>query len=316
MAEIAIQIGFIVTIFLAPLILGIGTLRQVIGKSARSIWAIVATVAVLANWTLLIVWCFVAPRYFGRVHLTTVIADLFVLCSLLLVVGSLVLSVARWKLCVASLILLSLWIAAEQRQFMRDNGSMLSVSISRAADKVGCPGGGYAAAILHKMANYDMRGHYDAAISAGDAWIQANPKDGFNDWIFIRIAWDYLQKAQHDTTHADDYVSEALRYRNKALPDALDTPVGWYNLGVVRDLALISSVAGDLSVKRRCTQYQNAINLLERRTTMLGDKRDQISRRFVTDKEDLTVDDVKHFSEETQTAMEQVRAKQQSHGCS
>ncbi|HYG98049.1 MAG TPA: hypothetical protein VD837_02885 [Terriglobales bacterium] len=182
------------------------------------------------------------------------------------------------------------------------------------ADTLGYPPGPNSFAVLHKMSNYEKRGRNDAAINLGKRWTEAQPGDGFNDNIFIGIAWLFLKKAQHDSPQADDYVHQALLYRDRALDVASDTS-GIYSIEALRDLAFISTVAGDLSPKRRCRQYENAIKLLERRAAMLKEKQEEISRRFVPDKNDFTLEDVKCLSDENQAAIAQVRERQQSYAC-
>ena len=314
MIEITARIAIIALIFLSPPILVILVLREFSNVASKHRWRIALTLAVLADWALLIAWLF-AGSEFGRHKLNTGVTDVCLLSSLLLLVGSTVSSLGRWKLCAASLVLVSLWIWTEQRRALSDNGSVLSVFISRVADTIGCPPGEYTLAVLHKMANYERREHYDAAINAGVAWTQAHPQDGLNDMVFIGIGWEYLKKAQHDSMHVDDDVHQALLYRDKALPAGSENQIGWHSVKAMRDLALLSEVAGDLSPMRRCLQYENSIKLLERRTAMLRDKQDEISRRFVPDKEDLTVKDVEYFSDETRAATERVQRKQQGDGC-
>lgn len=232
----------------------------------------------------------------------------------LLLVWSCVTSVGSWKLFAATLVLLSFWGWIEQRQALVGDSSYLSVLISRVADKIGFPPGPDAFTVLHKMRNYQKRGRYDAAIEVGKAYTEAYPRDGFNDRVFVGVAWMYLDKAGHDSARADGYVNAALLYRDKVLL-ATDTTSPSSSIWTLPDLALISKAAGDISPKQRCVQYGNAIKLLERRADLLRDKQEEIARRFVPVKDDLSVEDCKCMSDETQTAIEEVRELQTRYAC-
>jgi hypothetical protein len=278
-------------------------------------WRVALPAAVLADWFLLIAWHPLGTSDSIRRWLSTPLTDVFLLFSLLMLVLSAVTPIGRWKLLAATLLVLSFWIWTEQRQALVDDGSYLSVLISRVTDKAGFSAGPNAFTVLHKMRNYQKRGHYDAAIDAAKAWAEEYPRDGFNDRVFVAVAWMFLNKAQHDRAHAEDYVNTALLYRDKALLIATDTTLPWSSIWTLRDLALISKAAGDISLKQRCVQYGNALKLLQRRADLLRDRQDEISRRFVPVKDDLSVEDCKCMSDETQTAIGEVREQQQKYAC-
>ncbi len=164
------------------------------------------------------------------------------------------------------------------------------------------------------MANYERRGHYDAAIRVGTRWTEHHRTDAFfSDKVFISVASMYLQKARFDRSHSDDYVKQALLYRDKALPIASDPTLENYD--TLRDLGLISEYAGDLSTEQRCVQFGNAVKLYEHLTLRLKDKQLENSRRFAPVKDDISASDVDCWISNTQGELERMRDKQHSSGC-
>jgi hypothetical protein len=308
--ELLIPIVALIVVLLLPAILALMAFRQFRRMSRDVGWRRVALLtAILANWLLLIL--FLAGG-FGTRHLSTRLADILLVSALLLAIGSAAPSVGKWKLVTATFLLLSFWIWTEQHLASRDNGSMLSVLITSIADRIGFPDTD-PFSVLHKMANYEKRGHYDAAIRAGKAWTEKHPNSGFSDNVFIAMASLCLQKAQRDRAHSDDYVKQALLYRDKALPMASDPALEGYSS--LRDLALISEYAGDLSPEQRCVQFGNAVKLYENLIVRLKDKQDEISRRFVLEKNDISSSDVDCWRTNTQEEIERMRTKQHSSGC-
>jgi len=133
--------------------------------------------------------------------------------------------------------------------------------------------------VLRTMHVYVCHKRYDLAIDAGVNWTTEHPIDGSNDQVFLAISFTYLERARRDKQNGDAYLSQAILYRDKAIPTASDRALGWYSIGTLRDMALVSEAAGDLSEKQRCVQYRNALKLYKLIGERLNDKRDEISRR-------------------------------------
>lgn len=303
----------LLSLLIFALILAILALRQS-KRLQGNRWArIVLPVAVALDWVLLIVFGITRFSSFGRHHNITLVADVLLVLTLLLLIAVARFSASKWKLSIATFILLAFWFWTEQTVSSRNEGSMLSVSISMVRDRIGCPQGDWGEEVLHKMAVYAKRGHRDAAIHAGKIWTEAHPKGRFNERIFTSIGWLYLFKAQNDSRHADEYVRQAMQYRDRAY----DTDNEWrkYDISAFASLAALTESAGDLSEKERCVQYGNAIKLLNLRTLMLKEKQDEISGRVVPVENGFTVEQVKCLSDETQAEIAQVKEKQQKYGC-
>jgi hypothetical protein len=167
------------------------------------------------------------------------------------------------------------------------------------------------------MQGYARRGRYNDAIAAAVDWTNKNVIDGSNDQVFVAVASLFLEQAKQNPQRADDYVSQAILYRDKALPIASDTSLGWYSMGTLRDVSLISESAGDLSYKQRCVQYRNAVKLLERLLHQLEEKRVGISRRTpnTEDQFGVTRDKVEQLAEQTKAAIARVKEKEQKNSC-
>ncbi len=316
MVEFFVTIGICGVLVLLPPILAIWALRQFRTASSPGRWRVALAWAVLADWILLVAfWVLHHASKVGKHYTTTRLADGFLLITLLLLIGAAVRSSCRWKLSFAAVVLLCSWTGTEQLCAFDGEGSSLSVLITMAEDKVVRSPGDSTFVALHKMANYQKRGYYDAAIDVGKAWTTAYPIDGSNDKVFIGIASAYLAKARRDRAHADDYIREALLYRDKALATASDPELGVYSMSTIHDLAVISEYAGDLSAAQRCVQYRNTIKLYDHLITRLTDKRDEITHRFVPDPNDLTVADVDCWADQTHDAMAEVREKQKRSAC-
>jgi hypothetical protein len=312
--EIAIAIGIVAAVLL-PAVLAVHALRQYKRASSNARWRVALPAAVLADWVLLIAfWALAQPPSFAKHYITTRLADGFLVLSLALLISA-VLFVRSWKLSVASALLFCTWLWTEQSFAFRDDGSTLSVLITNVADKMGYRRESNIFRVLRKMANYDKRGYYDAGIKTGRIWTEANTANGSNDRVFIGIASLFLKKAQSDRKLADVYVNEALSFRDKALPIASDANLGVYSMSTLRDLALISESAGDLSPKQRCVQYRNSVKLLDILVARLRDKQDEIARRFAHVEDDMSVDDVKCLTDEAESTIARMRDKQQSSGC-
>jgi hypothetical protein len=79
---------------------------------------------------------------------------------------------------------------------------------------------------LQKMARYGKDRKYDKAIAVGQSWLARNPVNGTNDQVLGLISILYLEKAKKNDGHEDDYVNEAIAYRDKMLRVATDGPFG------------------------------------------------------------------------------------------
>jgi hypothetical protein len=80
----------------------------------KAIWPLVTAVAVLANWLLFIALVFTGQiGGFGSHYMTTRLADIFLLVSLLVLISSFLAYVGRWQLCLASFLMLALWVGSE-----------------------------------------------------------------------------------------------------------------------------------------------------------------------------------------------------------
>jgi len=83
----------------------------------------------------------------------------------------------------------------------------------------------------------------------------------------------------------------------------------------LRDLALISESAGDLSNEQRCVQYRNADKLFQEVVLRLKDKQADTSAQGSAGGNGFTADDVKQLLKNTDAAQDEVRRKLQSNGC-
>jgi hypothetical protein len=121
---------------------------------------------------------------------------------------------------------------------------------------IGWPADATGGAVFARMARYQRRGRYDAAIKAGVAWADKNPNDDSTYWIYVDVADLYLVRAKSEASHREEYADQAIFYADKALRSN----------DVLAPEMLVSTfeAAGDLSTHQRCAQYQRAVNLLQR----------------------------------------------------
>lgn len=98
---------------LAAIALRLWTRKQrPVGWKAR--WPLITAIAVLANWALFILFVFTGQiGGFGSHYMTTRLADIFLLLSLIVLISSFVAHVGRWQLSLASVMMLGLWVASE-----------------------------------------------------------------------------------------------------------------------------------------------------------------------------------------------------------
>jgi hypothetical protein len=273
-------------------------------------WLSFCTLALWASLILFLTLNVIWKNHWVRVGVY--LADAFLLLSILLLVITAAANVGRWKLLCASVALVVLWVGTEQYCAFVGQGSGISVLVSMIGDKtrLNQPESYYA--VLHRMSQYRRRGFYRPAIALGEAWTERHQSVP-NEDVFISMAGACLEKARHDQGQADIYVEKAVEYRDHALRAATsDVPIG---MKQVHDLAAISEIAGDLSQKQRCVQYGNAIKLHNYFVARLDEKRDEISRRFVPEKDDLTISDVDCLKAQSQTEINRLRDKRQRSGC-
>jgi hypothetical protein len=83
-----------------------------VGWKARLPFTVAA--AVLLNWLLFITFVFVGQiGGFGSHYMTTRLADVFLLVSLLVLIASFLTYTGRWALSLASFLMLALWVGSE-----------------------------------------------------------------------------------------------------------------------------------------------------------------------------------------------------------
>jgi hypothetical protein len=80
----------------------------------KPLWPVAIGTALLANWVLFVTFLAIGQiGGFGSHHMTTRLADVFLLVSLLLLITSFVSRVGRWRLSSASFLMLALWVGSE-----------------------------------------------------------------------------------------------------------------------------------------------------------------------------------------------------------
>jgi len=171
--------------------------------------------------------------------------------------------------------------------------------------------------VLRRMAKYEKQSRYDEAIRAGNAWTEKHPDSDSNAWMFTLIARLCLQGAKAESGRADEYVTQAMLYRDKALRFESDNPSG------LRDLAWLSEAGGDLSATQRCVQYRNAIKILAHLAEVLRERRAVAPKQeaFVAPRQGtpaeyvLTVEEIDTLLERTNGTVTRLREKLQKSGC-
>lgn len=164
--------------------------------------------------------------------------------------------------------------------------------------------------VLRRMSKYEKKGRYDDAIKSGLAWTEKHPdtgSNGWNGWIYTDVSALYLKKAAEDDEHAEEDVTEALLYRDKALPFSTDS-LYW-----LQKLAAISESVGDLSPAQRCVQYRNTMKLLDRVNILLTEEKDRVARQFKPDPADC--EQMKCVSDQVDTSVNRVKGKLEHSAC-
>lgn len=127
------------------------------------------------------------------------------------------------------------------------------------------------------MSKYEKTGRYDDAISTGLAWAERYPDSFTSGFIYEDVSGLYLTKARIDGARAEEYVRQAIVYRDKALRFFSDSPYSLYNL------VTISESIGDLSTTQRCVQYENTVKLLDRMHILASQEKERLGRQFKPD---------------------------------
>jgi len=77
-------------------------------------WPLITSAAVLANWILFIAFVVTGQiGGFGSHYITTRLADVFLVVSLLVLIASILAYVGRWQLSLASVLMLAFWVGSE-----------------------------------------------------------------------------------------------------------------------------------------------------------------------------------------------------------
>jgi hypothetical protein len=160
---------------------------------------------------------------------------------------------------------------------LRYEDSSLSLLTSSVRERMCWSADSNAFCVLKAMAKYEKKGRYDEAISTGVAWANKYPDGLTSNWIYEDISVLYLKSAKTDSGHAEEYLKQAVFYRDKALPSASESPYA------LQRLVAISESAGDLSTTQRCVQYRNSIKLLGRMNLLANEDKDRLTRQFKPD---------------------------------
>jgi hypothetical protein len=119
-----------------------------------------------------------------------------------------------------------------------------------------------------QMISYAKQGRYDAAVQVGLHELRNDSRDEF---VYQQIAMVYLQRANKDSDHRQDWVNQGVSYIEKSLSlNSKEKDIAGASL--LQD-ALTFKEFGNLSADHRCAYYARARKLLEDRVSMLqGDK--------------------------------------------
>lgn len=199
---------------------------------------------------------------------------------------------------------------------LRDDTSILSIFVRYEESRMGGSADTFYG-VMVRMSWYVKLRRYDDAVRVGNAWATRNPNDESSVRIYMLISGLYLRRAQLDKTHADEYVSRAMLYRDKMLPLDSNTVYG------LCELAALSEAGGDLSEVQRCVQYRNTIRFWDHLTKMLREQRAvapregafTVPRKGTSAEYVLTVEDIDSILERTWKATAEVQGKMQKSGC-
>jgi hypothetical protein len=178
----------------------------------------------------------------------------------------------RWILLGAAVFFTTLvvWIVVS----LRNDDSTLMVVAGYLKETTCWSADSSAVCVLKTMAKYEKNGRYDDAVSTGTALAQKYPDSFTSGWIYEDISALYLRRARMDSGHAEEFLKQAVLYRDKALPSHLGSP---YSLNL---LVVLSELIGDLSTAQRCVQYRNSIKLLDRMKLLANEEEHGLARQF------------------------------------
>jgi hypothetical protein len=131
--------------------------------------------------------------------------------------------------------------------------------------------------VLRTMAKYEKKGRSDDAARTGVAWAEKYPDSATSELIYWNLSALYLRSARMDSGRAEDYLKQAVFYRDKVLPSASNSPYA------LQSLVAISESVGDLSKAQRCVQYGDSIKLLDRMKLLANEDKDRLARQFKPD---------------------------------
>jgi hypothetical protein len=160
---------------------------------------------------------------------------------------------------------------------------------------------------IKTMAKYERNGRYDEAVRIGVAWAEKYPDSFISGSIYEDISALYLRRARMDAGHAEEYLNQAVFYRDKALRFASDSP------HLLQTLVVISESVGDLSKAQRCVQYDNSIKFLNRMNLLANDEKDRLARQVKPDLAERRR--VAYLSDWTDATIKRVHAKLSASVC-
>ena len=131
--------------------------------------------------------------------------------------------------------------------------------------------------VIKAMAKYEKKGRYENAITTGVEWTDKHYDALTSPWIYEDISALCVEKARMDSGRAEEYLKQAVSYRDKAVRSVWETP---YSL---QRLVTISESIGDVSATQRCGEYGTSIKLLDRMKLLADEDKDRLARQFKPD---------------------------------
>jgi hypothetical protein len=190
---------------------------------------------------------------------------------------------------------------------LRNSDSTLSLVATTVKAAMCWPVDSNAACVLKTMAKYEKKGRYDEAVSTGVAWADKYPDNLTGSWIYVDISALYLRRATMDSAHIEEYLKQAVFYRDKALQSDPDSV---YSL---QRSSAISESIGDLSPVQQCAQYGNSVKLLNRLNLLANENKDRLARQLRPDLAGRKKSD--HFLEWIDAGTKRLGAKSSAYGC-
>jgi hypothetical protein len=210
----------------------------------------------------------------------------------------------RWILLAAGFLTpLVVWVVVS----FRNDDSTLGVVARYAKNRMCWSADSNFVCAIKAMEKYEKKGRYYDAIRTGVALAQKYPESGMNGWIYEDISALYLRRARMDSARADEYLKQAVSYRDKALPSLADSPY------MLESLAAISESIGDLSTAQQCTQYGNSVKLLDRTKLLADENKKRLTRQFKPDAAER--EKVEDLLKRIDAATKRVGDKQSVSGC-